>query len=96
MRRIRLSSAARSDLSAIWEYTAERWGPVQAERYITLIRNRAEALAEGTTTPRRADHVRKDYVILTAGSHHLWCRLTEHSVDIIRILHQSMDVPRHL
>jgi toxin ParE1/3/4 len=96
MRRLRLSPAAQADLSAIWDYTSNRWGAAQANRYISLIRSRAEALAEGTTAARRADHVRRGYVMLSAGSHTLWCQVTQDSVDIIRILHQSMDVHRHL
>lgn len=96
MRRLRLSPAAQSDLASIWDYTSDRWDAAQANRYVSLIRARAEALAQGTASARRADHVRKDYVIVSAGSHHLWCKITPDSIDIIRILHQSMDVPRHL
>ena len=96
MRRIRLTPAAQSDLAAIWEYSADHWGEAQAEAYVTLIRNRAQDLAEGRIVPRKADDVRPGYVVCAAGTHHLWCRMTEEAVDVIRILHQAMDVKRNL
>jgi toxin ParE1/3/4 len=34
-----LSPAAGADLEQIWDYTAERWGQEQAERYVRAIRD---------------------------------------------------------
>lgn len=96
MRRLRLSPAAEDDLSAIWDYSLARWGRAQAKAYVTVIRGRAEGLASGTVAARKADAVRPGYVVATAGSHHLWCRMTDDSVLVMRILHQSMDVNRQL
>ena len=92
-----LSPAARADLSEIWDYTAERWGQAQAERYILIIRDSFEALANGTRRGRSIDDIRAGYLKLAVGSHFLFYRLTDSGqIDVVRILHQRMDVAAHL
>jgi toxin ParE1/3/4 len=46
MSRFVLSPRAQSDLDEIWDYTAQRWGARQAERYVRLIGAVIQALAE--------------------------------------------------
>jgi toxin ParE1/3/4 len=43
---VRLTPAARHDLSSIWDYTAERWDVSQAETYIGELRAAIERVAE--------------------------------------------------
>ena len=89
-----LSPAARADLDSIWEYTAETWGLDQAERYIFDIRTACEALASGRKKGRSAEDIRTGYRKLAVGSHLLFFRVTgEGVIDVIRILHQRMDLP---
>lgn len=52
-----LSPAARADIGQIWDYTAERWGEEQAERYVLAIRDACQELAEGTRRSRAADEI---------------------------------------
>ena len=92
-----LSPAARADIEAIWRYTAERWGTEQAERYLRLVQTACEALAEGRRIGRSAEDVRPGYHRAEVGSHILFFRRGEAGgIDIIRILHQRMDIDRHL
>lgn len=92
-----LSPAARADLEAIWRYTAGRWGTDQAERYLRLIQTACEALAQGRQIGRSAEDVRAGYYHAEVGSHILFFRLGEAGViDVVRILHQRMDIDRHL
>lgn len=86
------SPAARADLAEIWDYTAERWGVEQAERYVRDIADAGRALADGRREGRAADDVRPGYLKLAVGSHFLFYRVTVAGiVDIVRILHQRMD-----
>ena len=91
-----LSPAARADIGQIWDYSAERWGADQAERYVLGIRDACRDLAAGRMRGRAADDVRAGYRKAAVGSHVLFYRVREDGVlDIVRILHRRMDVPRH-
>lgn len=92
-----LSPAARADIEQIWDYTAGRWGEEQAERYVLAIRDTCQELAKGTRQSRAACDIREGYRKTAIGSHILFFRRTDTSlVDIVRILHQRMDIIRHL
>ena len=94
---MRASAAAESDLDAIWDYTAERWGVEQAESYVSAIRDACDAPAAGRRLGRSIEPVRPGYWKLPVGSHFLCYRLGERGgIEIIRILHQRMDIGRHL
>jgi len=92
-----LSPAARHDLAEIWDYTAERWGLEQAERYIRELTTACQDLADQRRTGRALDEIRAGYFKLSVGSHFLCYRLTDVGmIDIVRILHQRMDLPERL
>ena len=96
MSRFILSPRARGDLDAIWDYTVRTWSLDQAERYVLGIRDACEALAAGRRQGRSAEEIRAGYRKLAVGAHLLFYRMTEDGdVDIVRILHRSMDIPAH-
>ena len=96
-RRYRLSPKAREDLSAIWDYSAERWGRAQADRYIRDIVAACRAVASGRRLGRSIDWLRPGYLRCSVGSHVLFYVQEErHVIRVVRILHGSMDVGRHL
>ena len=45
MSRLIFAPAAQADIDSIYDYTAERWGPDQAERYVMQIRDLCLELA---------------------------------------------------
>jgi toxin ParE1/3/4 len=96
MSRFVLSPRARDDLDGIWNYTARRWGPDQAERYVRQIAEAVELIAETPSLGRDCDHVRQGYRKFPVGSHVLFYRAIDDSVDVVRVLHQRMDFDRHL
>jgi len=91
-----VSLEAQQDLDDIWDYTEERWGEVQAERYFLELRTSIEALASGRRTGRPCDKVRMGYFRFSAQSHVIFYTQTEKMITIVRILHQRMDFHRHL
>lgn len=91
-----LSPAAQADLESIWDYIVGRWGDTQAEEYTRNIREACEALSKGKMISRSAEDIRQGYRKVAVGSHVMFFRIQSDSVEIIRILHQSMDVARHL
>ncbi len=96
MARYILSPAAQADLESIWDYTVTHWGETQAEDYTRKIREACEALSKGKMVSRSAEDIRQGYRKVAVGSHVMFFRLQSGVVEIIRILHQSMDVARHL
>ena len=92
-----LSPAAQADLEQIWEHIARNWGEDQAARYTLGIRDACRALTEGHRQGRPIDDIRPGYRKLTVRSHVLFYRVTDAGlIDVIRILHQRMDVAVHL
>jgi toxin ParE1/3/4 len=91
-----LTPRARADLDEIWDYTAKRWSVAQAERYLREIQRGVEAVASKPGLGRRCDEIRAAYYKMPVGSHILFYRRTDSRIQIVRILHQSMDVERHL
>lgn len=96
MPQYRLTPAAQADLERIWEYTVANWGAAQAEGYIRSIQTACEGLIFGTTASRSAEDIRTGYRKAAVGSHVMFFKQSKDSVVIVRILHQRMDIERHL
>lgn len=91
------SPRARSDLAEIWDFTAGRWGADQADRYVGAIVATVDAVAAGEKTGRAVDRVRRGYRRIRSGSHLVFYRRgASAEVVVVRILHERMDVARHL
>ena len=92
-----LSPAAQADLGQIWDYSARNWGEEQADRYILNIRDACNALSDGSRQGRPVEAIRTGYRKLAVEAHFLFYRINEAGlIDVIRILHQRMDVAAHL
>jgi len=92
-----LSPAAQADLGQIWDYSTCKWGEDRANRYIPGIRDACGALAEGSRQGRPIDAIRPGCRKLAAASHFLFYRVSDSGlVDMVRILHQRMNVAEHL
>ena len=52
MKVIAFSPAAEADIGEIWDYSADRWGPDQADSYTDTIRDACYALARGAKQGR--------------------------------------------
>ena len=92
----RLSPAATRDLESIWLYTLERWGLEQATRYTDELVAVFNELAENPALGTPADHIRKTYRRRRLGRHVIYFHTTEYVIAVIRVLHDRMDLGRHL
>ena len=91
-----LSRRAESDLDEIWDYSAERWGREQANKYVEALR---ESIRRVALDPSRGHSVTvgaRRYHRYGSGSHMIFYRMKDQGVHIVRILHQSMNHVRHL
>jgi toxin ParE1/3/4 len=91
-----LTPRAQADIENIWSYTVARWSVDQAERYLDELADVMPLVCENPERGRNCDDIRRGYRRHAAGSHVLFYRTTKRGVEIVRILHQQMDFPRHL
>jgi toxin ParE1/3/4 len=91
-----LSPRAEADLDDIWNFTVQRWGLDQAEAYTRQIWRAVEILAVTPALGQPCPYVRRGYYKYRAGSHLLFYRVVDGALDVVRILHESMDFDRHL
>lgn len=87
-----ISKKAVSDLEKIWLYTAEKWSMDQADRYYNLIFDEIQFICKNVNAGKSMDHVRKGYRASKVKSHLLFYRIQNSIVEIIRILHERMDI----
>jgi toxin ParE1/3/4 len=96
MSQLRLTPKARADLDAIWEYTVKHWGVEQAEAYLLSLGETMKLLANQPGLGRNIDDIREGYFKFPAASHIFIYRSQPGAVEMVRILHKSMDVERNL
>jgi toxin ParE1/3/4 len=94
--RVTYSRRAKADIRGIWNYTVEQWGTGQAEIYLELLEAAAEAIARDPKLGQACDDIPRGYRRYLVGSHVLFYRVTAKAIFVVRILHQRMDVERHL
>jgi len=95
VRTYKLSPLAEADLEEIWLYTFKTWSLEQADSYHAGFVAAFEGLAAGTKAGRPVD-VRDGYFKYAVGSHFVFYRQSDSSLDVVRILHQRMDTSAHL
>lgn len=93
-----ISNEATSDLEAIWLYTNETWSSTQADRYLNLIFDEIESISSDPAIGRDYGHIREGYYQSRVKSHFIFYRINKekNQVEIIRILHQMMDIENRL
>ena len=90
------SPTASIDIDDIYNYTQETWGYEQAETYTFGLRDSCRTLATGGRIGRRIPGLKPGYLLLSYRSHWIIYRETDQQVIIARILHQRMNISRHL
>lgn len=96
MARLQFTPAAERDLGRIWDYTVETWGRGQARRYLREMQQLCTDLAADRLAGRAADEIRPGCRKVACGAHMIYFRREVDRLVVVRILHQSMDVDRHL
>jgi toxin ParE1/3/4 len=96
MAEYRLSPRAQGDLDEFFDYTVAQWGLEQALRYDKLIEAACAELAKAPLQAASCTHIRPNYRRRSVDQHVIYFRQTPYGIAVIRILHQRMDVRRHL
>ncbi len=96
--KLEISKKAFEDIEHIWLYTAETWSSEQADRYYNLIFDEIAYIVKNPLSGKDFNRIRKNYRSSKVKSHLIFYRYrkSEKIVEIIRILHQSMDIEERL
>ena len=94
----RLRTLAHQDLEEIWDYTLEKWGIEQAERYFAALFTCFDDLANNPGMGRPRDELMAGLRSFPQGRHVVFYEAGPGpiGIEIIGIVHQSGDVERHL
>ncbi|MFM6113960.1 MAG: type II toxin-antitoxin system RelE/ParE family toxin [Cuspidothrix sp.] len=95
MSAFRLTKLAKQDLLSIGRYTQKTWGSEQRNRYLTMLDDCFCLLAQDPNKGRSCDEIRPGYRKYHIGRHLIFYREAEEHIDIIRILHDRMDIDSH-
>lgn len=103
---VRLSEAARRDFAGIIDWTIERFGERQADVYAGILTATIQELlaGPGEAGARARDDIASGILTLHVaragrkGRHFLLLRVSdkENAIEVVRILHDAMDLPRHV
>ncbi|MDZ4796115.1 MAG: type II toxin-antitoxin system RelE/ParE family toxin [Bacteroidota bacterium] len=91
-----ISKKAVADITQIWLYTVEKWSVDQADRYYNLLFDEINFICKHINAGKDMEHVRKGYRASKVKSHLIFYRIQNNTVEIIRILHEQMDIENRL
>ena len=88
------SNKAVEDLTNIWNYTVETWSETQADKYYALLVATCRQIADSSRPQGReyAEIMAELYGYQTGKHIVFYRRVSESAVEIVRILHERMDL----
>lgn len=94
----KISKEAQADIENIWLYTYETWSSEQADRYYNLIFDEIEFISQNPYSGKDYNFLRKNYYRSKVKSHFIFYVVNskKNEIEIIRILHQQMDIENRL
>jgi len=92
-----ISQEAIDDLGNIWIFTLNKWSAEQADRYHDIIINEIEYISRNFMIGKSFEHIKRGYRASKVKSHLIFYKMNDNNiVEIIRILHQRMDISNRL
>jgi len=92
----KLTPEAETDLIEIYVYGFQRFGETQAEQYFSELENCFEVLSQTPLICRQRPEFIPPVRIQHRGRHLVVYVIQDDRILIIRVLHDSMDIKRHL
>ena len=95
MKKATIPPKARDDLKDISRYTDKKWGRQQRYKYIKQLKDRISYLADNPHMGRKRNEIIGFPYSYHEGRHVIFYRTSAEGIEILRVLHDSMDFPRH-
>ncbi|WP_194850068.1 type II toxin-antitoxin system RelE/ParE family toxin [Nonlabens antarcticus] len=83
------------DLNNIWAYTFAEWSESQADQYYDLLERECHLLSLNESTGRVYKEIAFDIHGVSIGRHIIFYKIINSTVEILRVLHQQMDIKKH-
>ena len=97
MAKYRLTKKAAEDLARIWNYTVDTWSENQADYYFQMLLDSCQSISERNVTGKTYEGIYTGLLGKKAGKHIIFYRNVEGDVvEIIRILHERIDLKRRI
>jgi toxin ParE1/3/4 len=90
-----LSESAQQDIISIQDYTMNRWGKAQTNKYLSLLEQRLEWLANDPTLGKKRNEIKEGYISFPEGRHIIFYRIAKSGIEVMGIIHQSEDIDAH-
>lgn len=95
MKKFSITPKARADLKDISRYTDKKWRRQQRCNYIKQLKAKFSDLANKPEMGRKRHEIIASPYSYHEGRHVIFYRTTAEGIEILRVLHDSMDFPRH-
>lgn len=86
-----LSPHAKNSLMQISIYTLNNFGEVQRKQYLSMLRERMRLVAGNPGHGHDRGQIKSGYFCIQASKHTIYYRLADEHVEIIDVLHQSIE-----
>ena len=91
-----LSPQAQKSLRQISQYTLENYGQQQRKKYLKMLRDGMRLAAKNPDKGQERSEIKAGYYSLRAEKHHIYYRVRDTHIEIIDVLHQSMEPELHI
>jgi toxin ParE1/3/4 len=97
MAKVILRQEAIDDLNDIWNYTFANWSENQADNYYSSIKFACNQIGQNPELGRIYNEINENLLGLKTGKHIIfYCLKSNDEIEIIRILHERMDLNNRL
>lgn len=97
MAKVILRQEAIDDLNDIWNYTLEEWSEAQADKYYATIEFACTQIGINPDLGKKFEEIDKNLLGLRTGKHIIFYQIiNKDEVEVIRILHERMDLKNRL
>lgn len=96
MPQFKVSSEASRDLFDIGDYTQNKYGILQRNKYLDQFVDKFQAVADDPNLGMIRTDIRDGYYSLLINKHIIFYKKYSYGARIVRVLHQSMDFSKHL
>lgn len=97
MAKFKLTNKAVEDLSKIWDYTFEVWSEKQADKYYEMLISNCQEIAENSELGKNYEGIAQNLFGFKSNRHLIFYQtINENYVEIIRILHERIDLKERI
>jgi toxin ParE1/3/4 len=97
MAKIVFRQAAIDDLKDIWNYTVEEWSEKQADKYYASLKFGCLQIGVNPELGKEYEEIKSNLFGLRTGKHIIFYQvINEQEIEIVRILHERMDLKNRM